>query len=251
MRPSLHIAAAAAVALLAGAAHTASADPGHPAPPGAPGAPVAPDDEIPAPLPTYKAGSVDVEEHLGARVPLDARFRTLDGAVTTLGDALRGELPVILTFNYAECPMLCNLQLNGLVAALPQVAAPGPAPAGAPAAAAKRDVAFRIGDQFRIVTISLEPTEPLERLGRMRDRYIGRLPEAQREAARRGWTFLAAEAPGEAAAIRRVADAVGFKYVYVTERGEWAHPAALIFLSATGVVTRYVHGIEFAPDMMR
>jgi protein SCO1/2 len=232
MLRSAHIAAIVLVA------STAAADPGQPAP----------DDEIPPPPPTYKAGSVNVEEHLGARVPLDARFRTLDGTVTTLGDVLRGELPAILTFNYAECPMLCSLQLNGLTAALPVVAEAGPPPAGA---TSPGDVAFRVGAQFRIVTISLEPNEPLERLGRMRDRYLARLPEAQREAARRGWTFLAAETPGDGAAIRRVADAVGFTYVFVAERGEWAHPAALIFLSAVGAVTRYVHGIEFDPAMLR
>jgi protein SCO1/2 len=212
-----------------------------------------PDDEIPRPPPTYKAGSVNVEERLGARVPLDARFRTMDGAVTTLGDVLRGELPTILTFNYADCPMLCSLQLNGLMAALPAVAERGPAPAAAaPAGAPTGDtVAFRAGAQYRIVTISLEPHESLERLARMRDRYLARLPEAEREAVRGGWTLLVAEAPGEAASIRRVAEAVGFTYVYVTERGEWAHPAALIFLSTTGAVTRYVHGIEFPPAMLR
>src|SRR5262249_18069191 len=150
--------------------------------------------------------------------------------------------------NYADCPMLCSLQLNGLTAALPVVAEAGPSPVGA---ASPSDVAFRVGAQFRIVTISLEPNEPLERLGRMRDRYLARLPAAQRAAAPRGWTFLAAETPGDGAAIRRVADAVGFTYVYVTERGEWAHPAALIFLSAAGAVTRYVHGIEFAPEVLR
>lgn len=241
MARSTHI-AAIAVALLASAA---SADPG----------PSAPDDEIPTPPPTYKASSVNVEERLGARVPLDARFRTLDGAVTTLGEVLRGELPTILTFNYADCPMLCNLQLNGLMAALPKVAEPGPAPAAGKAQKDQKDqggdVAFRIGAQFRIVTISLEPNESPERLARMRDRYLSRLPEAQREAARAGWTFLVAAAPGEAASIRRVADTVGFAYVFVAERGEWAHPASLIFLSTTGTVTRYVHGIEFAPEVLR
>jgi len=234
MRRSAHI---AAIAIVLGAS-TAAADPGHPAP----------DDEIPPPPPTYKASAVNVEEHLGARVPLDARFRTLDGAVTTLGDVLRGELPTILTFNYAECPMLCSMQLNGLTAALPEVARKGPPPAGAQSS---DDLAFHVGAQFRIVTIDLEPNEPLDRLARMRDRYLARFPEGEREAARRGWTFLAAETPGEAASIRRVADAVGFTYVYVAERGEWAHPAALIFLSATGTVTRYVHGIEFDPAMLR
>ena len=51
--------------------------------------------------------------------------------------------------------------------------------------------------------------------------------------------------------IRRVAEAVGFKYTYIEDRAEWAHPAALIFLSTTGVVTRYVYGIEFDPAIMR
>ena len=234
MPRSAHI-AAIAVVLSAG---MASADPGH----------LAPDDEILPPPPTYKASAVDVEEHLGARVPLDARFRTVDGTVVTLGEVLRGELPTILTFNYSDCPMLCSLQLNGLVAALPGAAEAGPPPAGSPK---RDDVAFRVGAQFRIVTISLEPNEPLDRLAKMRDRYLARLPEAQRAAAREGWTFLAAERPGDGAAIRRVAQTVGFNYVYVTERAEWAHPAALIFLSAAGAVTRYVYGIEFAPAMLR
>jgi protein SCO1 len=246
MPRSFHIAAVALALQLHLLGGAATADPG---------AHRAADDEIPAAPPTYKANAVNVEEHLGARVPADARFRTLDGAATTLGEVLRGELPTILTFNYADCPMLCNLQLNGLMAALPKVSAPGPAPAGGPGQAQgqgqDKDVAFRIGAQFRIVTISLEPNESTERLARMRDRYLARLPEAEREAARRGWTFLVAASPGEAASIRRVADAVGFSYVYVAERGEWAHPASLIFLSTTGAVTRYVHGIEFAPEVLR
>ncbi len=201
-----------------------------------------PGDDITPPPPTYKGGGANVTEKLGARVPLDAKFRTQDGVVTTLGEVLAGELPTILTFNYSECPMLCSLQLNGLVNALPQVARPAPAPDG-------RQAALQIGKQFRIVTISLEPGESLARANKMRDRYINALPEAQRASARRGWTFLVAD--GDAATIKRVADAVGFAYVYIPERAEWAHPAALIFLSTMGTVTRYVYGIEFDTQMMR
>ena len=200
-------------------------------------------DEILAPPPTYQANDVNVTEKLGAKVPLDAKFKTQDGKVTTLGDVLRGELPTILTFNYADCPMLCSLQLNGLMAALPGITSVGPAPDKS------GDVAFRIGTQFRIVTISLEPKESLERATKMRERYLARLPEAQREAARAGWTFLVAD--GDPTQISRVAEAVGFSYAYVPDRAEWAHPAALIFLSTTGTVTRYVFGIEFDSQMMR
>jgi len=207
---------------------------------------VAPDDEIPVPPPTYQAGGVTIDERLGARVPLDAPFRTQDGAPITLGEALGGSLPAILTFNYSDCPMLCNVQLNGLTAALPAVGTPGPSPDPG-----RGDAVFRVGAQFRIVTIDLEPNDTLDKARAMRERYVARLPEDQRAAARAGWTFLLAAMPGDGAAIRRVADTVGFRYTYVKERAEWAHPAALILLSAAGVVTRYVHGIEYEPAVLR
>jgi protein SCO1/2 len=222
---------------------------------GSAGSPISPEDIIPAPPPTYKAGGVTVDEQLGARIPLDAAFRDQDGRRVTLGEVLQGELPTILTFNYSDCPMLCSVQLNGLTAALPKLAVPAPieAPAGHPELAdlARKDAVFVLGAQYRVVTIDLEPSETLDKMAKMKERYVARLPEAQRAAARAGWTFLVAEISGDGAAIRRVADAVGFRYTYVKERAEWAHPAALIFLSARGVVTRYVYGIEFATDVMR
>ena len=39
--------------------------------------------------------------------------------------------------------------------------------------------------------------------------------------------------------------------MYLPKRAEWAHPAALIFLASSGVVTRYVYGIDFPAPMMR
>lgn len=196
-------------------------------------------EEILAPPPTYKANNVNVAEKLGARVPVDAMFRTQDGKLVRLGDVLDGELPTILTFNYSDCPMLCSLQLNGLSSVMPTIAD-------------KHEGAmFRLGGQFKIVTIDLEPNESLDKMNRMKERYITRLPESQRELARKGWTFLVAAAPGDGAAIRRVADSVGFTYTYLPDKAEWAHPAALIFLSAKGTVTRYVYGIEFDPSVMR
>lgn len=194
-------------------------------------------DVILAPPPTYHANDVNVAEQLGTQVPLDAPFRTSDGAPTTLGDQLRGDLPTILTFNYSDCPMLCSLQLNGLTAAIPTFADGTPP--------------MKLGQQYRIVTIDLEPAEPLDKLAKMKERYIQRLPEADRDKARAGWSFLASSVPGNDAAIRRVAESVGFHYTYVPERAEWAHPAALIFVSTTGTVTRYVYGIEYDRAVMR
>ena len=94
---------------------------------------------------------------------------------------------------------------------------------------------LRPGAQFKIVTIDLEPGEPLEKIQKMRDKYIARLPENQRATAKAGWTFLVAETPATGTQIARVAQAVGFSYMYIPERAEWAHPAALIFLASSGV----------------
>lgn len=199
-------------------------------------------DDISPPPPTYKANGVNVEERLGAKLPLDARFRTADGALVTLGQVLASAdntMPTILTFNYSGCPMLCSLQLNGLQAALSNLAEP------------IAGVRFVVGRQFRIVTIDLEPAESPERAAKMRDKYVAKLPETQRKSALAGWTFLVAATPGDGSQIRRVADAAGFSYAYVPERAEWAHPAALIFLATTGVITRYVYGIEFDGAVMR
>ena len=202
-------------------------------------------DQILPPPPTYKANDVGVTEHLGATVPLDAEFRTQDGKRVRLGEVLAGDIPTILTFNYSDCPMLCSLQLNGLSAVLPELAKK------APMVGAREDIGFGLGTQFRIVTIDLAPDEALEKMVKMRARYVDRLPEHLRSSATAGWTFLVAATPGDAAAIRRVAATVGFTYTYLPERAEYAHPAALIFLSTTGTVTRYVYGIEFPLAMMR
>lgn len=229
------------------ASASVAADPAHVQAEEPASAPASANDVILPASPTYQANGVTVDEQTGSVIPLDAEFRTSDGALVTLREALRAgdELPTIITFNYSDCPMLCSLQLNGLSAVLPALATK------VDWQHTGKQVGFAIGQQFRILSIDLEPKESLEKLAKMKARYIARLPEAQRELATKGWTFLAAAKPGDDTQIRRVAESVGFKYVYIPERAEWAHPAALIFLSTKGVVTRYVYGIEFPADVMR
>lgn len=194
------------------------------------GTAVASDDFTTAAPPAVAA--VDVEEQLGAKVPLDLRFRDHDGNEVSLGELVRGDLPVILTFNYSSCPMLCSLQLDGVVDGL-------------------GTVDLGVGEQFRVVTVVIEPKETPERANETREAYLDKLQT--RNATRRGpaqrggWTFLVAATSGDDAAIRRLAETVGFEYRYVPESAEWAHPAALVFLSPNGIVTRYVHGIQYDP----
>ena len=188
------------------------------------------DEYTPPPSSTYQ--EIGITEKLSAQVPLDLPFRDETGRAVSLRDYFRDDLPVVLTFNYSNCPMLCSLQLNGLAKALGQI-----------------DLAP--GSQFRIVTIDIDPLESPTKLAAMRQSYLARLPAARRAAAERGWTFLVARVPAVDTQIRAVADAVGFRYKYIAERGEYAHPAGLILVSSRGTVTRYLGGTDYAPDVLR
>jgi protein SCO1/2 len=182
------------------------------------------DEPLPVPPGVFKG--VEVQEKLGSQVPLDARFRDQTGKDVTFGDVIRGDLPALLTFNYSNCPQLCDLQLNGLVKAL-------------------ATVRLVPGRQFRIITVILAPAEPPERAGKTREHHVEKLRALGGDITSEGWTFLVSRDGKDEHAIKAVAAAVGFGYRYDARQDEYAHPATIVALSAGGVVTHYTHGIEF------
>ena len=173
---------------------------------------------------TYKASGVTVDEHLGANAAARRRFRTSEGKHVTLGGAAAATCrrSSRSTTPTARCCAACSS-----TGCRPRCRS-----SSSPAQRDGKIRGVRLGAQFRIVTIDLEPNESLAKLAADEGRATSTAcREAQREAARTGWTFLSRRS-GDATQIRRVADAVGFHYVYMPERAEWAHPAALIFFSA-------------------
>lgn len=228
MHGSAHIGASALALVLAATAATV-AHAGEPSPAAVVAAPARAGDALTALPPGFPGGDVTVTEHPTAQVPLDAQVRTLDGATTTFGELLTGDLPTILTFNYSSCPNLCSTQLASLSNGL----------AG---------VRWRLGKQFRIVTVVLDPSESLERARDMHDRYVKALPAGSDPAA---WQFVLAPTPAahpaDDATVRRIADAVGFTYTFLAETGQYAHPAAMMFLSTDGRVMQYMYGAQFEP----
>lgn len=57
---------------------------------------------------------------------------------------------------------------------------------------------------------------------------------------RTGWHFITG-----AAAAAKVARAVGFRYRYEEESGQFAHPAGFVVLTPQGRVARYFEGVRF------
>lgn len=167
---------------------------------------------------------VQIVEHLGDKLPLDLTFRDETGAPVRLGQYFGGERPVLVTLVYFNCPMLCNLVLNGAIEGL-------------------RGVDFTPGEDFEIVTVSIDHREGPELAAAKKKNY---LEQYARPGAEKGWHFLT----GDAEQIRALADAIGFGYRYDPDRMEYAHGAAIFFASPEGKLTRYLYGIQHEPKQL-
>lgn len=170
------------------------------------------------PLPRRLVG-VDVKEHLSAPVPMDLGFEDENGKPATLKDYFDGSVPVILTMNYSNCPMLCSLQLNALVDGL-------------------KKVDWTIGKEYRIVTISFDPNETAELAHRTKARYLAQYGRPGSEG---GWHFL----HGSENNVQAMAKALGITYHYNEARKEYVHPATVVLTTPNGKIDRYLYGLEY------
>jgi protein SCO1 len=161
---------------------------------------------------------VGIDQRLNERVPLDLPFRDDRGREVTLGQYF-GTRPVILALVYYDCPMLCNQILTGLTQTL-------------------RVLPFDAGREFDVVAVSFDPTEGPKLSGAKKAAYVSRYG---REGAADGWHFLT----GSQASITALTEAVGFRYEWEEQTRQWAHGAAIMVLTPSGVISRYFYGIEY------
>ena len=142
--------------------------------------------------------------------------------VVRLGD-LTADGPIILALVYYDCPMLCNIVLDGVAKAV-------------------MPITLEIGVDYRVVAVSFaaEETPGMASMAKKHlfERYRGE-PD--------GWTFLT----GKPESIERVTEAVGFRYRYIEENGEYAHSAAIAVVTPEGRISRYFYGIDYPPRDVR
>jgi protein SCO1/2 len=174
------------------------------------------------PLPPELRG-VGVEEHLGQSVDLNLTFTAEDGYQVPLRSFFRQHRPVLLNLVYYSCPMLCTLLLNGQTSAL-------------------KEIPWTPGNEFEVVTISIDPTDTFDLAQRKRASY---LESYGRPAA--GWHFLT----DDHANVKKLADQVGFHYRYDERQAQYAHPAVVMILTPEGKISRYLYGIKFSPRDLR
>lgn len=168
---------------------------------------------------------VGIDERLGQQLPLELEFRDSRGRGVRLRDIFEGERPVVLSLTYSDCPMLCHLQLEGFVRSLQRME-------------------WTPGGEFEIVNVSIDPNEGFERAQVTKRKHVeayGRMETAA------GWHFLT----GTEEHIRRLAQAVGFRYKFVPSRNEYAHAACLIVCTPDGQVSRYLYGVAYPTQTLR
>lgn len=174
---------------------------------------------LPASEMPEELAAVGLDEHLDAQVDLSLEFQSHNGETVSLESLLSGDIPTLLTLNYYTCETLCSLQLNAVLEGL-------------------QKLDWVPGEQFRVVTVSIDPNEDAELARTKRDSYLKALDKGNAE-----WHFLT----GDADSIASLAETVGFRYSYDADSGQFAHPAVVSFLSPEGKVARYIYGVFYAP----
>ena len=169
--------------------------------------------------------NVKIEQKLDAQVPLDLEFRDETGSPVRLAQYLKSGKPVVLSLVYYRCPGLCTMTLNGMSRAF-------------------KPLQFSAGKEFEVVTVSIDPKETPSLAAEKKAEYL-RL--YGRPGAESGWHFLT----GDEAAVRRLADTVGFRYAYDPATDQYAHAAGIMVLTPTGRVARYFYGLEYSSRDLR
>jgi protein SCO1/2 len=168
--------------------------------------------------------NVTIEQRLDAQIPLDTTFRDENGRTVPLGSYF-GKRPVVLALVYYQCPMLCTQILNGIVRAA-------------------RVMTLEPGKDYDVVALSFDAREGPSDASAKKAVYMKEINQPQAPAA---WHFLT----GDVDSIKRVTDAVGFRYMWDSHTAQFAHASAVYVLTPQGKISKYFYGVDYSARDLR
>lgn len=179
----------------------------------------APGQFIPRDVEEEKFLEIGFEQKLNTQLPLDLQFRDEEGEVVKLDGYFADGKPVVLALVYYECPMLCNLLLNGMATTM-------------------KELEFSAGDEYNVVTLSFdhEETHVLAK-----NKKAAHIADYARPGAEDGWHFLV----GDEANVTTMTKACGFNFKYNPKTDEFSHRAGLLIVTPEGKISRYLPGTTF------
>jgi protein SCO1/2 len=168
--------------------------------------------------------NVGFDPKLNAQIPLDPQFTDEYGRKVTLRE-YAGEKPLVLTFVYFTCPMLCSQVEQSVVGTL-------------------KMISFNPGTDYDVVFISMDPMDTPEGALTKKHQAMSRFA---RPATESGWHFLT----GARQSIDAVAQAADFRYSYDPQTKLFGHASGLLLLTPDGRISRYFFGVDYPPSNIR
>lgn len=162
---------------------------------------------------------VGIDDNAGKDLPKGIVLRDEDGQPIQLDSLFDGKRPVVMVLAYFSCPMLCTVVLNHVTEGL-------------------KDVAWTIGREFRVVTVSIDQRDTPAIAKEKEKNYLA---EYGRPVPDGGWHFLT----GDAVNVKRLADALGFRYHWDAGQKQFAHAAGAFILTPAGRISHTFYGISF------
>ena len=159
---------------------------------------------------------VGVVEHLGKTIPLDLKFINDKSEPVTLRQLINK--PTILSFVYFDCPGLCSPLLEGVGDVI-------------------QKTNLTLGKDYQVITISFNFRDTPQKAKEKKKRFTDRYSKGNSD----GWIFLTTDS----ATIFNITHSTGF--ITKAVGLDFVHPSAIIAVSPTGMITRYLYGITFLP----
>ena len=103
---------------------------------------------------------------------------------------------------------------------------------------------LELGNDFDVVTVSFDPGETPALAAEQKKKYLS---GHRGDRAAEGWHFLT----GGEDSIRRLAEAVGFRYTYNPETDQFTHVSGIMVVTPEGRLSRYFYGVEYSPKELR
>lgn len=164
----------------------------------------------------------DISPPPGARLPLDLVFQDEAGRSTTIAQALNGH-PAVVVFADWTCNALCGTTLGQ-------------------AAMVLRETHLVPGHDYVFLAIGIDSRDSPSDAAAMKTVHLADAPELSAAS-----HFLS----GDAVATRKVMDGVGFHAIYIPDQDQFAHPAALLVVSASGLLKRVMPSFMLEPSELR
>jgi protein SCO1/2 len=165
-----------------------------------------------------------IQKNYDGVLPLETRFTDDEGYRVSLGDLFKGR-PVVISLNYSDCPMLCDIQLREFVVSASQLE-------------------MVPGVDYEVVSISLDPNETTQRAKDTKAKYVALSGKSQTA---EGWHVLT----GDRTSIDAVANALGISYKYIKDSKEYAHPVVFTVCTGDGRISQYLQGVGLPKSTLR